>query len=129
MTLVAEICNWAESHSAWMSDTVRRLAATDNRDLPEHLSPFVAMNLGLSTVWSRSGRQRLRGALSSFKPDVVHAWNIHQHLSYASLVLARKRGVPVVMTLQDAQPFCYTKFNCYIDRTGPCPAARHDGPR
>ena len=60
--------------------------------------------------------------LRAFKPDVVHAWNVHQHLSYASLGLARRRRIPTVLTYQDALPFCYTKYHCYIDRQAPCPA-------
>jgi glycosyltransferase involved in cell wall biosynthesis len=59
--------------------------------------------------------------LRSFQPDLVHAWNVHQHLSYASLALARARGIPTVLTYQDALPFCYTKYHCYIDRAAPCP--------
>ena len=81
---------------------------------PARLRPFatVANPLLLGGV----GR-----VLSDFRPDVVHAWNVHQHLSYASLAVARRRGLPVVLTFQDALPFCYTKYHCYIDRGAPCP--------
>jgi glycosyltransferase involved in cell wall biosynthesis len=50
-----------------------------------------------------------------FRPDVVHAWNVHGHLSYDALRLVRHAGVPIVLTYQDAQPFCYSKFRCWID--------------
>jgi glycosyltransferase involved in cell wall biosynthesis len=53
-------------------------------------------------------------ALRELKPDVVHAWNVHHHLSYESLRIAA-RHAPVVHTSQDALAFCYTKFHCWID--------------
>jgi glycosyltransferase involved in cell wall biosynthesis len=57
-----------------------------------------------------------------FRPDVVHAWNVHGHLSYDALRVVRRAGVPIVLTFQDAQPFCYSKFKCWIDPDAPCPA-------
>jgi glycosyltransferase involved in cell wall biosynthesis len=82
---------------------------------PARLRPFATVANPLT----------LRGVgqvLDDFRPDVVHAWNVHQHLSYASLAVARRRGIPTVLTFQDALPFCYTKYHCYIDRGAPCPA-------
>jgi glycosyltransferase involved in cell wall biosynthesis len=81
---------------------------------PARIRPLV----GLMNPLALSG---VRRALEDFKPDLVHAWNIHGHLSYASLALARRRGVPTVLTFQDALPFCYTKYHCYIERGSPCP--------
>ena len=63
----------------------------------------------------------VRRVLADFKPDLVHAWNVHQHLSYAALALASRHGAASVLTFQDAFPFCYTKYQCYIDRAAPCP--------
>jgi glycosyltransferase involved in cell wall biosynthesis len=80
---------------------------------PPRLRPLLALANPLT----------LRGVtrvLDDFRPDVVHAWNIHQHLSYASLGIARRRGAATVLTFQDAQPFCYTKYHCYIRRGAPC---------
>jgi glycosyltransferase involved in cell wall biosynthesis len=82
---------------------------------PVRLRPLMA----LANPLALNGVRRV---LDEFRPDVVHAWNVHQHLSYAALGLARRRGVPTVLTFQDAQPFCYTKYHCYIDRGAPCPA-------
>lgn len=61
----------------------------------------------------------VRDALRSFRPDVVHAWNVHHHLSYEALRQARLSGAPVVHTSQDAMAFCYTKFHCWIDPLDP----------
>lgn len=84
-------------------------------DYPARLRPFA----GLLNPLVVPGTRRV---LAEFRPDVVHAWNVHQHLSYASLMLARRGGAATVLTFQDALPFCYTKYHCYIDRGAPCPA-------
>ncbi|MCC6173795.1 MAG: glycosyltransferase family 4 protein [Chloroflexi bacterium] len=59
--------------------------------------------------------------LRDYRPDVVHAWNVHSHLSYHSIGQARQAGARVVLTYQDAQPFCYSKFKCWIDPAAPLP--------
>lgn len=38
------------------------------------------------------------------RPDVVHAHNVHHDLSYASLVVASRRCIPVVFTSHDLMP-------------------------
>lgn len=53
-----------------------------------------------------------------FRPDVIHAHNIHTHLSYQSLLVARKLGVPIVLTAHDHQLFCAGKFAC-VDPSAP----------
>ena len=57
--------------------------------------------------------------LKSYRPDVVHAWNVHAHLSYDALRIARQAGARVVLTYQDVQPFCYSKFKCWLDPAAP----------
>ncbi len=63
----------------------------------------------------------IEAILRRVQPTVVHAWNVHGHLSYDSLRLARRAGAPVVLTFQDAQPFCYSKFKCWVNPAEPCP--------
>lgn len=63
----------------------------------------------------------IRDVLARFRPTVVHAWNVHSHLSYAALALAARAGARVVLTYQDAQPFCYSKYKCWIDPSAPLP--------
>lgn len=48
-------------------------------------------------------------------PDVVHAHNIHTYLTYHSLALAHRRGIPTVLTTHDAMPVAYQKFDDFID--------------
>ena len=54
----------------------------------------------------------VRRELSDFKPDVVHAHNVHQHLSFASLSTAARTGAPVLYTAHDYLLFCCIKFIC-----------------
>lgn len=48
----------------------------------------------------------------AFRPDVVHAHNVHGLLSFHSLHAARVTGAPVVMTAHDYQFFCPSRFTC-----------------
>lgn len=50
--------------------------------------------------------------LANFNPDVVHAHNVHQHLSFASLSAAARTGAPVLYTAHDYLLFCCIKFIC-----------------
>ena len=54
----------------------------------------------------------VRRALEDFRPDVVHAHNVHQHLSFASLEVAAATGAPVAYTAHDFLLFCCIKFIC-----------------
>ncbi len=54
----------------------------------------------------------VRRSLEDFEPDVVHAHNVHQHLSFASLEVAASTGAPVAYTAHDFLLFCCIKFIC-----------------
>ena len=54
----------------------------------------------------------VRSALQEFSPDVVHAHNVHQHLSFATLGIAARTGAPVLYTAHDYLLFCCIKFIC-----------------
>lgn len=53
--------------------------------------------------------------LDEIRPDVVHAHNVHGHLSYASLWAAHRRGLPVMLTAHDTMSFTYQKFTEFVD--------------
>jgi glycosyltransferase involved in cell wall biosynthesis len=61
----------------------------------------------------------ITGVLRTFRPDVVHAWNVHAHLSYDALRLAKRADARVVLTYQDSAPFCYSKYKCWVDPEAP----------
>lgn len=51
----------------------------------------------------------LKKVLAELKPDVVHAHNVHQHLSYHSLKLAKKYARRVILTAHDTMHYSYGK--------------------
>ncbi len=65
------------------------------------------------TVWP------LNRLLRQLRPDVVHAHNVHGHLSYHSLVIARHRGAATVFTAHDAMTVAYGKLTHFIDPSRP----------
>jgi len=52
------------------------------------------------------------GEIAEFRPDIVHAQNIHTHISFQALLKARDASVPVILTAHDHQLFCAGKFDC-----------------
>ena len=70
---------------------------------PERFRSFVAMRNPLMTG-------KVARALRFFKPDVVHAHNVHQHLSFGSLGAAALTGAPVAYTAHDYLLFCAIKL-------------------
>ncbi len=54
--------------------------------------------------------------LRRFRPDVVHAHNVHHHLSFGALGVADELGFPVVLTSHDYLMVCCGRLTC---ATGP----------
>lgn len=59
----------------------------------------------------------LRQLLERLRPDVLNAHNIHHDLSYASLGIARRLGIPTVFTAHDAMTFAYGKVPYFVGTT------------
>lgn len=73
-----------------------------NRDL-EPLPPW---HQGLLTFWNQEAYRRVREAIRSFRPQVVHIHNTFPLASPAVVWAAKAEGVPVVMTLHNYRLFC-----------------------
>ena len=58
----------------------------------------------------------VREQLQRFRPDVVHAHNVHHYLSFGSLETADDLGFPVVLTSHDYLMICCGRLTC---ATGP----------
>ncbi len=58
---------------------------------------------------------QVKRVLAEVKPDVVHAHNVHYHLSYWTLRLAKKSGARVFLTAHDVMLFHYGKLTEFID--------------
>jgi len=53
---------------------------------------------------------QVKSIINDWRPDVVHAHNIHYHLSYHSFKIAKKSGARVFLTAHDAMLFHYGKL-------------------
>jgi spore coat protein SA len=53
--------------------------------------------------------------LNEFKPDIVHAHNIHYRISYHALKIAKQSGVRVLLTTHDVMLFHYGKLHDFYD--------------
>ena len=74
---------------------------------------------------------QVRRAAAAFRPDAIHAHNVHERLSFGALPAARVGGAPLVLTSHDFLLFCLTKFLCsggsdrYTALPSRCPHCRH----
>ncbi len=66
-------------------------------------------------IYNSAGVALVREALVNFKPDVVHAHNVHEKLSFAVLKVAKKFGAKVFLTAHDTYLFYPGK---YVGRVG-----------
>ena len=66
--------------------------------------------------------KKVKKIFDKIKPDVVHAHNIHYHLSYYCLKLAKKSGAKVFLTAHDVMLFHYGKLvECVNPKELSCP--------
>lgn len=70
------------------------------------------------SLYNPSTVGRVRKIISAFQPDIVHVHNIHMHLSYAVLPLARKHGARGYMTAHDGMSFSQGKPSTRKDGAG-----------
>ena len=77
----------------------------------------------------------LRALVPGIQADVVHAHNVHTHLSFRSLQVAAQGGRPVILHAHDYFLFCCTKFICADGKVAythkpfdcmPCQRARYN---
>lgn len=65
---------------------------------------------------------QIKEIIKEIQPDIVHAHNVHYHLSYYSLKLAKKHALAsgarraVFLTAHDVMSFHYGKLDEFIDR-------------
>jgi len=62
-----------------------------------------------------AGVAAVRQAVDRMRPDIVHVHNLHIHLSYAALGVARAGGARTVLHVHDIMPVCHQKLFCHLD--------------
>ncbi len=71
------------------------------------------------SLWNPRVVREVKRILKEVQPEIVHAHNVHQYLSYASLAAARAPGARVFMTAHDAMSFSYDKLSEFLDPANP----------
>jgi len=93
---------------------VRRILSRYPARLRNYLAVYNPMTVG-----------QVAAEITEFRPDIVHAHNVHTHISFQALLIAKKASVPVVITAHDHQFFCSGKFDCVPpDQPTPIPASQ-----
>jgi glycosyltransferase involved in cell wall biosynthesis len=67
------------------------------------------------SVGNEAGDAAMKQAIEAVRPDVVHVHNLHIHLGYRTLAVARGAGAKVVLQVHDVMPFCHQKLFCHLD--------------
>ena len=76
----------------------------DNADLRESMSPVGDLRLAASAIWSRRALRRVRAAIATHQPDIMH---VHNTFAAASpSVYTAADGVPVIQTLHNYRMVC-----------------------
>ena len=75
---------------------------------PEYNSGSIIKKFsGLNSIfYSKNNARKFEKVLLSFKPDVIHAFAIHVHLTPSILEVAKKHHIPVVMSCNDYKHIC-----------------------
>ncbi|MFK5951349.1 MAG: glycosyltransferase [Methylococcales bacterium] len=57
-------------------------------------------------IYSNKAKENFAALIRDFKPDIIHAFAIHVHLTPSILEAAKEAGVPVVMSCNDYKHIC-----------------------
>ncbi len=61
-------------------------------------------------LWNPPVSRMLEEEIKAFRPDVVHAHNLHMYLTYDALRIARRHAKTVCITLHDVMSFAYARL-------------------
>lgn len=98
-------------------ETVIPFGMADSRNLNSTWSNYFSENIDYHQkgnnfkivtrlIWNKEAANKFANLLDETKPDLIHAHNIYHQLSPAILVEAKKRKIPVIMTLHDYKLVC-----------------------
>ncbi len=78
------------------------------REIDYHADRSLSQRIGEAarTLYGREARRGMEKLIDRRHPDIIHAHNIYHQLTPAILEPARKRGIPVMLTLHDYKLAC-----------------------
>jgi len=89
---------------------------TSEIDFPSLLNDFSASSAWkvlTKSIYNREAKVKITRLIESFKPDIAHFHNIHEHLTTSIVRPFYKRRIPIVWTLHDYRQVCpNTSFLC-----------------
>jgi glycosyltransferase involved in cell wall biosynthesis len=74
---------------------------TVTRETRAEASGIGAVRVACYAIWNPDAATATKELLSSFRPDVVHVHKLYPQLSVAPVVVAERRGIPIVQTVHD----------------------------
>jgi len=98
-------------------DTIIPFGMSDDRNFESSWSAYYSENIDYHQkgnrfkivsrlIWNKEAAKKFADLLDTTKPDLIHAHNIYHQLSPSILVEAKKRKIPIVMTLHDYKLAC-----------------------
>jgi glycosyltransferase involved in cell wall biosynthesis len=93
-----------------------------SHDFKKQAGWFYQSKLAMRAIYSRQARQRIRGMIEEFRPDVAHVRNIYHHLTPSILWELKANNIPVVYHLNDFKVLC-PSYN-FVARGEPCEACK-----
>lgn len=66
------------------------------------------------SIYNPTVIRQLPQLIAEIGPDIVHAHNVHQYLSYWSLKVVWQQNVPLVLTAHDAMSISYDKLTHFV---------------
>lgn len=67
-----------------------------------------SVGAALKLIHSREAVQRIGHLMDEHRPDIMHCHNIYHQLTPSIIGAAKRRAIPVVLTLHDYKPVCPT---------------------
>ncbi len=110
-------CLWLIEELSALGHEVIPFGMSDERNIASPWSQYFTENIDYYTtgnklkiaknfIWNKGAAQKFEALLEETKPQLIHAHNIYHQLSPSILPEAKKRGVPVIMTLHDYKLVC-----------------------
>ncbi|HEX6998138.1 MAG TPA: glycosyltransferase family 4 protein [Gammaproteobacteria bacterium] len=116
-------------------------AMRDDRNLPSAYAPWFVANqsyaadgagaaarlkTALKLIHSPEAVRKMGELIDATRPDIVHCHNVYHQLTPSIIGAAKRRGVPVVLTLHDYKPVCPTYLR--LRHGAPCSECIDGGP-
>ncbi|MDO8548379.1 MAG: glycosyltransferase family 4 protein, partial [bacterium] len=107
---------------------VRVFTTTQDKEAPIGWSEYQGLKIytfytsynlrwwGYKSVYNGQVVSKFKNELEKIKPDIVHFHNIHNYFSYHTILLAKRSGAKVFMTMHDVMSFTYQKLDTFINR-------------